>query len=94
MENYELTLVLPGKAKSKEKTVKERIEKVIKTLEGKVAKAESWGEIELSYDIKKEKTGIFMYFELELLKSSVKAINEKLRMDGDVIRYLLVTKNK
>ncbi len=93
MENYELTLVMPGKAKAKEKTVKERIEKVLKTLEGKIAKAESWGEIELSYDIKKEKSGIFLYFELELGKSSVKALNEKLRMDGDVIRYLLVKKD-
>lgn len=94
MENYELTLVLPGKAKTKEKTVTEKIQKLIKVLEGKIVKAENWGEIELSYKIKKEQSGIFLYFELELGRSTVKALNEKLRMDGEVIRYLLVTKDK
>jgi len=93
MENYELTLVLPGKSKSKEKTITEKIEKIVKTLEGKVAKMENWGEIELSYEIKKEKYGIFLYFDLELARNTVKALNEKLRMEGEVIRYLLVTKD-
>lgn len=93
MDNYELTVVLPGKSRAKEKTMKEKIEKLIKVFEGKIAKADTWGEIELAYLIKKEKSGYFLYFELELERPSVKKLNEKLRSDGDFIRYLLVRKD-
>jgi small subunit ribosomal protein S6 len=92
MNIYELTLVLPGKSKAKEKTFNEKIEKLIKSLDGKVAKAESWGEIELSYKIKKERSGFFLYFDLELDSPNVKKLDDKLRMEGEVIRYLLVRK--
>lgn len=92
MKQYELTLVLPGKSKAKEKTISEKIEKLVKSLEGKIVKAENWGEIELSYDVKKEKSGYFLYFDIELDGVNVKALNEKLRREGEVIRYLLVTK--
>ena len=90
MDKYELTLVLPGKSKSKEKSVKENIEKLVKTNKGKVLKTDTWGEIELAYSIKKESSGFFVYFDLELDKSSVKAINDKLRMQEGFLRYLLV----
>jgi ribosomal protein S6 len=93
MENYELTLVMPGKSKSKEKSIKEKIEKLVQVFEGKIAKADSWGEMELAYIIKKEKTGFFLYFELELPKPQIKKLNEKLRSDGDFIRYLLIRKD-
>ena len=93
MEMYELTLVLPSKAKSKEKTFKEKIEKLISELKGKVEKAESWGEIELAYKIAKETSGNFLHFNLELDKSIVKDLSEKLRVDDAVIRYLLVRKD-
>ena len=92
MNQYELTLVLPGKSKAKEKTFNEKIEKLIKSLDGKVQKTESWGEIELSYKIKKERSGFFLYFDLELDSPSVKKLDDKLRMEGEVIRYLLVKK--
>ena len=88
--NYELTLVLPGKAKAKEKTVKEKVEKFVESLKGKVEKFESWGEIELAYRIKKEESGIFLHFNLELEQDAVKKLDDKLRVDGEVIRYLLV----
>jgi len=90
MDKYELTLVLPGKSKAKEKTTKEKIEKMVKSLDGKVEKSESWGEIELAYKIKKESSGFFVYFDLELGKSAVKALSDKLRMQDEVIRFLLV----
>jgi small subunit ribosomal protein S6 len=90
MDKYELTLVLSGKSKAKEKTVKEKVEKLIKSVQGKVEKTDTWGEIELAYKIKGETSGFFVYFDLELDRSAVKALNEKLRMQEEFIRYLLV----
>jgi len=93
MDKYELTLVLPGKSKAKEKSTKEKVEKLVKSVDGKVAKSDSWGEIELAYKIKNESSGFFVYFDLELSKDAVKALNDKLRMQNEFIRYLLVKAN-
>lgn len=93
MNQYELTLVLPGKSKAKEKTATEKIEKLVKTFEGKIEKSETWGEIELAYRIKKEKSGYFLHFNLNLNPKFTKTLNEKLRVDGEFIRYLLIRKD-
>lgn len=90
MNAYELTLVLPGKNKAKEKTYTEKVEKIVKVAEGKVVKKESWGEIELSYPIKKQTAGFFIHFILELDSKAVKAVDEKLRVDDELLRYLMI----
>jgi small subunit ribosomal protein S6 len=92
MNKYELTLVLSGKGKAKEKAIKEKLEKMIKVFEGKVEKYEVWGEIELSYKIRKESTGFYMHFNLELDGKEAKNLSEKLRLEDDVMRYLLIKK--
>jgi small subunit ribosomal protein S6 len=90
MNTYELTLVLPEKGKTKEKAFSERIEKLVGVLNGKVVKKETWGEIELAYPIKKQTVGFFMHFVIELDKSGPKELTNKLRVEDDLIRYLLV----
>ena len=93
MENYELTLVLPEKTTpAKKKSVQDLIEKLIKTLKGKITKIDDWGELALSYKILDNNAGIFLHYWLELDKQVVKDIDAKLRLDEDVIRYLLVKK--
>ena len=67
MRQYELTIILAGKATpAKKKSVTEKIKKLITTLKGKVGKVEDWGEKELAYQIAKNETGIFLHFPLEL----------------------------
>ena len=91
MQNYELTIVLRGNASStKKKTVTEKVEIIIKTLEGKIGKVEEWGKIDLAYIIKGETSGIFMYFILELDAKGARVLPEKIKMEDDIIRYLFV----
>ncbi len=91
MKDYELTLVLPGDASSaKKKSAIEKIEKLVKTLKGKVKKMNDWGKIDLVYPIKKKSVGNFLYFEVELGSPEAKSIPGKLKLEGDIIRYLLV----
>lgn len=93
MNKYELTIVLPGKASAaKEKKVKEIIEKLVKVFKGKVEKLDKWGEIELAYKIQKEGKGDFLHFNLELPGNAATEINKKLKLEDDIIRYLLVRK--
>ncbi len=91
MRNYELTILLDGKATAaKKKRVVDKIKKIITTLKGKVGKLEDWGEKELAYKIKKSTTGIFLHFPLKLNSAAAKAINGKLRLEEEILRYLLV----
>lgn len=93
MSRYELTVVLPGKSTpAKKKTSRESVEKIIKTLKGKIERADDWGEIGFSYPIAKNNTGNFLHFNLELNAESAKTIVEKLRLEEGIIRYLLVKK--
>lgn len=95
MRNYELTLVLPGKATAaKKKDVLEKIEKIVKVNKGKVVKADDWGKKDLAYNIAKNDSGIFLYFDLEMPTEAVKNIKDKLKLEDDIIRYLLISKDK
>ena len=91
MRNYLLTIVLSGKATAaKKKDVLEKIEKIVKVNKGKVTLSEDWGVKDLAYKIKKNDMGLFLHFELELPASSVKAISDKVRLEDDIIRHLMV----
>jgi small subunit ribosomal protein S6 len=95
MNSYELTIVLSGKAtEAKKKSAITKVDKLISSLKGKIIKTSDWGKIELSYKIKKEESGIFILFDLELDGPSAKIINEKIRLEDDIIRYLLIRKDK
>jgi len=90
-EKYELTLMVAGSATAaKKKSVNQLIEKTVKVFGGKITKNEDWGELELAYQIEKRKTGVFLHFVLELGKASAKTLTQKLNLENDVLRYLLV----
>lgn len=94
MHEYELTIVLPGKVTpAKKKAFSEKLEKILKVSKGKISEEKDWGEIELSYKIKKDTTGTFLHFVLELDGALTKTLNGKLRAEGEIIRYLLIRKN-
>lgn len=91
MQKYELTLVLDGKGgAAKKKKAEEALEKVIKIFKGAVKTSKEWGVKELAYKLGKSDTGHYLFFELELDPKGVKALNDKLRTDSDILRYLLI----
>ncbi len=95
MNKYELTVVLDGKAgATKKKKVLEALEKVLKIFKGEIKESKEWGVKELAYKIGKSETGLFLFLELELDPKGVKALNDKLRTDPDIIRFLLINKAK
>ncbi len=95
MHKYELTLVLDGKAgAAKKKKVTETLDKILKVFKGVIKDTKEWGVRELAYKIGKSNSGLYLFFELELDPKGVKALNDKLRIDPDLIRYLLIKKEK
>lgn len=76
MSDYELTLVLKSKAKTE--------------LPGKVAATKDWGSRDLAYAIAGQKQGYYLWHKLALLPAEVKAVDQALKHNDNVLRYLLV----
>lgn len=88
---YELTVVLDGKAgAAKKKKVTETLESLMKVFKGKISDSKDWGVKEMSYKIGKSTTGLYLFFKLELDSKSIKGVNDKLRVDAEILRYLVV----
>lgn len=91
MNKYELTIVVEGKgASAKKKKVTDTIEKLLKIFKGKIVESNDWGVKDLAYKLGKNEQGGYLHFVLELDPLSVKALNEKIRTDSDILRFLLV----
>ena len=93
MQTYELTLVLNA---TLEKTVLEKllakIKKLVTETGGKIVKEEEWGKRVLAYPLKKQTEGLYYFWELSLEKKASPAIANKLQMEENVLRYLMVGK--
>lgn len=103
MQEYELTVVLDGSGTAvKKKSAAEKVSKLIKAAGGKPGKLEDWGKKDLAFSvrvrignkIKKIDTGIFLHFPLELSTERVKGFSEKLKLEGYIVRYLIVKSYK
>ncbi len=93
MRNYELVVVIDGKATAaKKKTVTEKLDKLVKASKGTLGKAKDWGVKDLAYVINKSTTGAYLIFPVELDGLGAKEVGNKLRLEDDLIRYLLIRK--
>lgn len=91
MSNYELTVVLGGKATpAKRKSVDSFVVELVAELKGKIVEKKELGERNLAYEIKKNRSGFFVFFNLELEGLGAKNLTEKLKTKEDIIRYLLI----
>jgi len=91
MSFYENTLVakqdLP---KSELEKIKEKYNGIINNNSGKVIKIEEWGLLNLARKIKKYKKGFYIHYKFEGNKETLNEINKKIKIDGSIIRHLVV----
>lgn len=85
MNKYDLTMLV----KSAE-GVEEKMEKLVKALNGKAGRMVEMGKKQLAYPIKKLSEAQYLSWTLELESPSVVQLERKLTVDRDVIRHLLV----
>ena len=94
MRDYELVLIFkPDIGKEKIEKNLESIEKLIASLKGKVKETTNWGKRELAYPIKKSHQGSYFLLVLNLPSSAPTEIEKKLKLNSDLIRYLIVNQN-
>lgn len=85
---YELTLILPDSAT--EKTAAKLLEDTLQKSGGSIAKKDSWGKKDLAYPIKKKPSGFYAFFEVDLEPNQAADLQNRLKLNEEVLRYLLV----
>lgn len=91
MNNYDLTFILDGKlTPAKRKSTLEKIDKVIELFEGKITKTQDLGEKVLAYPIKKLTSGAYYQYNIDLSGENARKLNDKLRLEESILRYLFV----
>ena len=70
--------------------VSDRVEEVVRRLEGKLLKVDNWGKRRLAYPIRKNTRGIFIYFRYVGFNDIVAEIERNLRLLDPVVRFQTV----
>ena len=88
-----MTLVIdPDLTEENQKKLLTKIKKIITDLEGDVVKSTEWGEKELAYPIRKKDQAFFHLWELKLPEDKILEIDKKIKLEEEILRYLLVRK--
>lgn len=87
MNSYYLTLVL--KPNLEEKARLELLESLKKKF-AKIEKEDLWGQRSLAYPIKRQLSGYYAHFVIEVEPKIAKDLDKTLRLEEDILRYLLV----
>jgi len=92
MPKYEMMLIMkPDLTEEKVNAVLEKVKKNIGK-SGQVLKTEPWGKRKLAYPVDKLTEGIYTVLELEMDPARLSSLNQMLRRDEDVVRFM-VTRN-
>lgn len=99
MNSYYLTLILNPDLEEKAllEFLNDKIKKVISgsstslgTGDEKVVSENMWGIRNLAYPIEKQKKGFYAHFEFETEPKVVKALDKSLKLEENILRFLLV----
>lgn len=95
--NYELSFIINSMIPETEhKAVQENILGYIAKINGKISREPySIGRKKLTYPIKKQKHGFYVFLEFELDdKSGLKELDKQLRLNDSILRHLIIKKDK
>ncbi len=93
--NYELCLVTDGSlTAAKSKQIVEKVTKLVEFGGGSVVSNDDWGTKDLAYPINKITVGKYNLLTISTVASETKNINDKLRLDPEVLRFLLTSKEE
>lgn len=88
---YELTLVFPIEPGKGLKTkVTKLIKDFVKKKKGEVNKTDSWGVMDLAYQIDKNRQGDYEHYVLTLDPADQPKLDKELRLTEGILRYLFV----
>jgi len=90
-KQYELTIMLATDLKDEARDkLTDKMEKTVKTLEGRVIKTLEMGRKQLAYKIGGQTEAVFLDMVLEMPPTAVVQLEKKLTVDREILRHLLV----
>ena len=95
MNLYEHTIIAKQDVSpSQLKQLKEKYSKIIEKHEGDLVKTESWGLLDLSYIINKNKKGNYIHFKIKANGKTLSELEKNEKLDKNLLRYLTVKVKK
>ena len=91
MKDYELTIVIHPDLEVDLEAPLSKVRGIITNAGGKITTEDNWGKKKLTYRIKNEDFGVYVYFEVALPSDAPLKISNILNITDEVLRYLLVT---
>lgn len=93
--HYEILFIVPNKFTIEElKPILEKIKKIITDNGGEITYSEKWGNKKLAYKIHGFSHGYYNLFEFDAPSEKANQINNIIKMDNDIIRHLIIAKEK
>ena len=94
MVNYEGVFILdPDMAADASKAAAVQLQDLVTKNGGRIDGVQDWGRKRLAYKIKKKQDGNYIILNFQLDSQYTKKLEQSLRLNDNVIRYLLVNKD-
>ena len=91
--HYEILFIMPNKFTDDEaQKVFKKVGDLITSNEGKITLENYWGKKKFAYPINHEYYGYYGLYEFDLERTLVAKINDTLRLDKEIVRFLIVKK--
>ena len=95
MNLYEHTIVArQDTSPSQLKQLQEKYSKIVEKNEGGIVKIESWGLLNLSYLIKKNRKGNYIHFKIKAEGDTISELEKNEKIDKNLLRYLTIRVKK
>jgi len=94
MQRYELAVVYDPGLEVDLTKAEDRVKKVVADNKGKIVSSDNWGKRKLTYPIKKNDHGVYVFYIVELVPTSLGKIEATLNITNEVIRYLIVRQDE
>jgi small subunit ribosomal protein S6 len=92
--HYEVLFIIPNKFTDEEaQKVFKKVAEIITSMDGKISFENYWGKKKFAYPINHDYYGYYAFYEFDLDRSLIPEINNKLRLDKDILRFMIVKKD-
>ena len=95
MRNYEGVFIInPDLTSDAAKGVVTQVQELVSKSGGRIDGLQEWGKRRLAYKIHKKNEGNYVVLNFQLDSNQAKKLEQALRLNDNVIRYLLVNKDE
>lgn len=74
--------------------VESKITEVLEASDGKVLNIDAWGKKHLAFRMKGHNEGYYIIYTFQTTAAEIHAIEKALKLNKEIIRYLLINKDK